>query len=215
MTIEQIKAFVRESIEIGKKWELINLLGGEPTVHKDFLEIVDIILKDYIEKYSPETILQITSNGYGELVRERLSKLPKHNNLVINYASFKEDRIVPYFSAFNDAPIDKPDGNKKEYYKGCWVTSYCGIGLNHMGYYPCAVAGGIDRVFKFNLGIQSLKEVDESIAKYLNTFCRYCGNFSEYEKNFGDFIPRNEKAALTKPVISDSWKRAYRNYNKK
>lgn len=215
MSVEQIENFVRESIELKKKWKLINLLGGEPTIHKNFLEIVNLILNEYIVKHSPETILQVTSNGFGEFVQERLSKLPKHNNLIIDFASFKDERIVPYFSPFNDAPIDKPDGNEKEYHKGCWVTSYCGIGLNQMGYYPCGVAGGIDRVFKFNLGVESLKNVDESIAKYLDTFCRFCGNFSDYEKNYGNFIPRNEKAALTKPITSESWKVAYKKYNGK
>jgi uncharacterized radical SAM superfamily Fe-S cluster-containing enzyme len=213
MTLGQIESFVCESIELNKRWKLINLLGGEPSIHKDFLESVNLILNEYILTYSSETILQVTSNGFGELVQERLSKLPKHRNLIIDYASFKDERIIPYFSPFNDAPIDKPDGNGKEYHKGCWVTSYCGIGLNQLGYYPCGVAGGIDRVFKFNLGVQSLKDVDENIAQYLDTFCRFCGNFSDYEKNFGNFIPRNEKAALTKPITSESWKRAYKNYN--
>lgn len=215
MNVDQIENFVHESIELNKKWKLINLLGGEPSIHKDFLEIVNLILNKYIIKHSPETILQVTSNGFGELVQERLSQLPKHKNLIIDYASFKDERIIPYFSPFNDAPIDKPDGNKKEYHKGCWVTAYCGIGLNQLGYYPCGVAGGIDRVFKMNLGVQSLKNVDESIAKYLDTFCRFCGNFSDYEKNIGNFIPRNEKAALTKPITSESWKIAYKKYNGK
>jgi uncharacterized radical SAM superfamily Fe-S cluster-containing enzyme len=215
MSVEQIENFVKESIELNKKWKLINLLGGEPSIHKDFLQIVNLILNEYIVKHSPETILQVTSNGFGEFVKESLSKLPYHKNLIIDYASFKDERIVPYFSPFNDAPIDKPNGNEKEYHKGCWVTSYCGIGLNQLGYYPCGVAGGIDRVFKLNLSVQSLKNVDDSLAKHLETFCRFCGNFSDYEKNFGNFIPRNEKAAITKPIISETWKRAYKNYNGK
>ena len=215
MTLEQIQRFVQESIELNKKWKLINLLGGEPTIHKDFSEIVRLILEEYIIEYSPETILQITSNGFGELVQTRLAQLPVHENLIIDYASFKDERKVPYFSPFNDAPVDKENSQENEYYKGCWVTSYCGIGLNQLGYYPCGVAGGIDRVFKFNLGVPSLKNVDESIAKYLDTFCRYCGNFTDYEKNAGNFIPRNEKAALTKPVISEIWKQAYKQYNGK
>lgn len=215
MSIEQIETFVGESIELNKKWKLINLLGGEPSIHINFLEIVNLILNEYIIKYSPETIVQVTSNGFGELVQERLSKLPKHKNLIIDYDSFKDERIVPYFSPFNDAPIDKPKSNEKEYHKGCWVTSYCGIGLNQMGYYPCGVAGGIDRVFKLNLGVQSLKDVDDSIAQYLDNFCRFCGNFSDYESNAGNFIPRNEKAALKKPITSESWKKAYKNYNGK
>lgn len=215
MPIEQIREFVQESITLNKKWKLINLLGGEPSIHKDFLGIVNLILKDYIIPHSPETILQVTSNGYGDLVQERLSNLPKHKNLIIDYASFKDERIVPYFTPFNDAPIDKPDGSNQEYHKGCWVTSYCGIGLNQKGYYACGVAGGIDRVFNLNRGVQSLKEVNESIAQQLETFCRFCGNFSDYEKNFGNFIPRHEKAAITKPITSESWRRAYKNYNGK
>lgn len=213
MSFDQIETFVHESIELNKKWELINLLGGEPALHPEFSKIINLILNKYIDKHSPETILQITSNGYGKLVQEKLKKLPKHKNLVIDYASFKNENIIPYFTAFNDAPIDKSDGREKEYYKGCWVTSYCGIGLNHMGYYPCSVAGGIDRVFKFNVGIRSLKDVNENIAKYLNTFCCFCGNFIEYEKSLGDFMPRNEKSALTKPIISKSWEVAYKKYN--
>ena len=215
MSIEQIQEFVRESIALNKKWELINLLGGEPTIHKDFLQIVDIILYEYIEKKSPETILQITSNGFGELVQQKLNLLPKHLNLIIDYASFKDDRIIPYFSPFNDAPIDNVKKNQNEYHKGCWVTSYCGIGLNQLGYYPCGVAGGIDRVFEFDLGVKSLKDVDESIVKLLDKFCRFCGNFSDYEQNKGNFIPRHEKSTLNKPIISESWKQAYKKYNGK
>lgn len=215
MTLMQIENFISESIELNKKWKFINILGGEPSIHKDFLEIVSLILNDYLIKHSPETILQITSNGYSDFVQQQLLKLPKHPNLIIDYASFKDDRIVPYFSPFNEAPIDKAKSNDKEYGKGCWVTSYCGIGLNQLGYFPCGVAGGIDRVFKFELGVQSLKDVDESIANYLETFCRYCGNFTDYESNGGNFIPRHEKSTLTKPIISKSWRKAYKKYNGK
>lgn len=215
MTLAQIQQFVQESIELNKKWKLINLLGGEPTIHQDFLEIVRLILEEYIIQHSPETILQVTSNGFGELVQTRLAQLPQHENLIIDYASFKDERKIPYFSPFNDAPIDSENSKDKAYHKGCWVTAYCGIGLNQLGYYPCGVAGGIDRVFQLNLGVQSLKDVDENIAQYLDTFCRYCGNFTDYERNAGNFIPRHEKAALTKPIISKTWKNAYKQYNRK
>lgn len=215
MAFEQIEMFVRESIAMGKKWKLINLLGGEPSLHKDFLAIVDLILYEYITKHSQSSILQITSNGFGEFVQEQLDKLPHHPNLIIDRASFKDQRVVSYFSPFNDAPIDKQDGEDQEYHKGCWITAYCGIGLNQLGYYPCAVAGGIDRIFQLGLGLVSLYDVDESIARQLDTFCRYCGNFSDYADNGGNFIPRHEKAALTKPIISESWKAAYRKYNDK
>ncbi len=215
MTINQIQEFVQDSIHLNKKWELINILGGEPTIHTDFIEMVNLILFDYIIPYSPQTILQITSNGFGKIVQAKLNQLPKHKNLIIDYASFKDDRVVPYFSPFNDAPIDNKNLTNQEYYKGCWVTSYCGIGLNQLGYYPCGVAGGIDRVFEKNLGVKKLADVDESISKLLNEFCKYCGNFTDYGVNQGNFIPRHEKAAVIKPKVSSTWREQYRLYNGK
>lgn len=215
MSLIQIQEFVQDSIGLNKKWELINLLGGEPTIHTDFIEIVNAILYNYIIPYSPNTILQVTSNGFGDVVQGKLKQLPKHKNLIIDYASFKDDRVVPYFSPFNDAPIDNKSLSNQEYSKGCWVTSYCGIGLNQLGYYPCGVAGGIDRVFEKNLGVKKLEDVDESISKLLNEFCKYCGNFTDYGVNHGNFIPRHEKAAIIKPKISSTWKKQYKKYNGK
>lgn len=213
MSFEQIQVFIKDSIELNKRWELINILGGEPTLHKDFIPIINYILKEYIESFSKETILQITSNGFSQKTKSILNGLPNHKNLVIDTASFKDSREVLYFSAFNNAPIDDPKFKKEDFSKGCWVTSYCGIGLNMNGYYVCSVSGGIDRIFKFNKGIKSLKEVNESIQKQLETFCRYCGNFSDYSMNKGDFIPRNEKAPIKGEIVSKSWEVTYKKWS--
>lgn len=215
MSLAQIKSFVEESKDLGKKWTLINLLGGEPSVHPDFHQIVQTLLEDYIDAFSTNTILQVTSNGHGEFVQNQLSKLPKHPQLIIDVDSFKDSRVVPYFSPFNKAPVDQKQKTNAEYIKGCWVTAYCGIGLNHLGYYPCGVAAGIDRVFEFNKGIPHLKDVDESIRELLQTFCQFCGNFIDYESNKGDFIPRHEKVVLKKPIVSETWRKKYREYNRK
>ena len=211
----QIQQFLTESIKLNKRWTLINLLGGEPTLHPDFLPIVRAILSDYIIPHSPQTVLQITSNGYSEQTQHILAALPKSANIVVDAASFKESRRVPYFTSFNLAPIDDEKFKNADFSKGCWVISYCGIGLNKDGYYVCSAAGGIDRIFGFNQGIKKLAEVNESIKEQLNQFCRYCGNFSEYAPNQGDFIPRCEKAAQTKPLLSESWQKQYKTYNQR
>lgn len=213
MSLFQIQQFLTESIQLKKQWELINILGGEPTLHPDFLEIVHIIWHDYIIPHSPTTILQITSNGYSEQTQHLLAALPKSENIVLDAASFKDSRQVAYFTPFNLAPIDDDRFKNADFSKGCWVIAYCGIGLNKYGYYVCSAAGGIDRIFGFNQGIQKLSDVNESIKAQLNTFCRYCGNFSEYADNQGDFIPRCEKAALTKPILSHTWQKQYKTYN--
>ena len=208
--IDQIKKFIEESIALNHQWELINILGGEPTLHPKFIEIVELLLKEYIWPYSPKTTLQITSNGYTKETRELLNQVSQYKNVVIDKLSFKNDRNIIYFTPFNIAPIDLKEFKNAEFYKGCWVTSYCGIGLNKYGYYACAVAGGIDRVMGKNLGVQHLKEITlEKLKKHLDTFCKYCGNFVEYDINRGNFIPRCEKASFKENKMTQSWVEIY------
>jgi hypothetical protein len=213
MKIEQIEAFIQESKTLNVKWELINILGGEPTLHPDFLSMIKILLNDYVDAFSPATILQVTSNGFGEVVQQTLRKLPKHPQLIVDRGSFKEGTDVSYFAPFNAAPADNQDSDHHEYHKGCWITSYCGIGLNQFGYFACGVAGGIERILDLGHGKKSLSQVDESIAEHLEKYCKFCGNFSASEVNKGNFIPRYEMAATRKPAITKTWKNAYKKYN--
>ncbi|MDR2962391.1 MAG: glycosyltransferase [Bacteroidales bacterium] len=132
-----IERFVSESIELGKKWELINILGGEPTLHPGFEKIITYISEQYISVHSPKTILQIVSNGLTAETRNLLEKVKKLPNVFIDYNSFKTNNKIEYFSPFNDAPIDDENFKNADYSKACWVTTYCGIGLNRFGYYAC------------------------------------------------------------------------------
>jgi hypothetical protein len=212
ISINQIHNFVTESIKLNKQWKLINILGGEPSTHPVFTEIVKMILFQYIDKYSPTTILQITSNGLPS-AQLKLKELPIHKNLVIDKLSFKTRNKIEYFSPFNDAPIDNPKFENADYSKGCWVTAYCGIGLNSFGFYACSVIGGIDRVVGKNFGIKSLAEIDsKKLTNQLSEFCKYCGNYADYEINKGDFIPRCEKAPYNKNIISKTWQSIYESF---
>lgn len=216
LSFENIETFVKESIDKNKKWELINILGGEPTLHPEFEKIINFIHSEYILKHSQKTILQIVSNGYDKSSRNICDKMRDlYQNVRIDYGSYKTEKVVEYFSPFNDAPIDDIEYKNAEYKKGCWVTSYCGIGLNKDGFYACAVAGGIDRISKKNMAIASLEEItEEKLQEQLNEFCKYCGNFKSYKENFGNFIPRVEKEPF-KNVITKSWKNLYKKSNEK
>ncbi len=212
--IDTIDKFIAESKKLGICWNLINILGGEPTLHPQFLEIIRKIQVEYIDAYSPATILQVVSNGYTESSRMLCKKISKYKNVRVDFSSYKKTNKVDYFTPFNDAPCDKPNHGTNDYSKGCWVAKHCGLGLNHLGYYGCAVCGGIDRVMKKNLGATSLQELTSSlILRHFELFCPLCGNFSAYEGNFGDFIPRSEKEPF-RNIVSESWKELYRNYNR-
>ena len=215
LDVHDIERFVQESIEIGKQWEFINILGGEPTLHPELKAMISCIVDQYIRPYSPQTQIQIVSNGYTEYSRALLDELQDvYPELWVDRSSFKTSKKVEYFSPFNDAPFDDPKFATAEYHKGCWVTSYCGIGLNRYGYYACSVCGGIDRVLGGERSaIRKLADVTcEKLQAQLEDFCKLCGNFKDYDCNQGLFIPRVEKAPLNQSKLSRSWRKIYDDY---
>jgi hypothetical protein len=209
MTVDDIRSFIRQSIATGRKWDLINVLGGEPTLHKDFLEIVRILQTEYIDAVSPQTTIQITSNGYTALSRRLCEKASLFKNVQIDEYSTKSSPDVAYFTPFNDAPMDDPAFANADYACGCWVAAHCGIGVNCRGYYACAVCGGIDRVLGQDHAIKELADATpERFREQRAFFCRYCGNFKHYAENAGEFIPRCEKAPFC-DIISPTWQKIY------
>ena len=77
-----------------------------------------------------------------------------------------------------------------------WTGSDCGIGLTPRGYYMCAVAGGIDRVFGFNRGRAHIPDDSDDMTDQMALFCRLCGHF-------GFAWPTRKKK------VSPTWKKAY------
>lgn len=194
MTLDQIESFVRETVARGIRWERIRLLGGEPTVHPSFLEIVRI-LRAYRAEHSPDTVLEVATNGHGEHVTSVLARLPA-DVVVLNTA--KTSPAQPGFRSFNAAPSDSGRYRFSDYRNGCWIIEKCGFGLGPNGYYPCAIAAGIDRVVGADAGRPSLPLDDDDMTDQLDRFCRLCGHF-KVERERG----------VDGPVQSPVWKAAY------
>ena len=168
---------------------------------------------EYADVYNNDVIIQVVSNGFTENSRRLCKEAEQFQNVRIDYESFKTKNTVDYFTPFADAPVDDPDFNSADFSKGCWVTSYCGIGLNKNGYFACSVCGAISRVLKDGGGIPYLKDAtEETLVGQLKKYCRYCGNFKHYAESDGDFLPRCEKAPF-RNIISPFWEKVYGNYN--
>ncbi len=214
MEIKDIENFINESISLKKKWKQINVLGGEPTLHKDFMQILQL-LQNYVNDYSPQTIIKVVSNGYTKHSRQLCEEARMNfKNVVIDYDSYKTNNKIEYFSPFNDAPIDDEHFADSDFTKACWVTAFCGIGLNSHGYYACAVCGSIDRIIHANIGAKSLNDLtNELLSKQYMTCCSLCGNFKHYSQNAGNFIPRCEKEPF-RNKISPAWRNLYDKFEK-
>lgn len=202
MSLQQIDKFVNESIELKWRWKMIDLRGGEPTLHPDFFGILEMIKK--YKTFYPECRVIITTNAFGNKTKEILGKVPDWviPDCILNKYSGRNASNI--YSSYNVAPIDLcMFRHSADFTKGCWRTEYCGLGLSRYGFYSCCPGASVDRIFAFDIGIKRLSLVDnESLLKQMNMLCRYCGHYKE----------PNERVFTEK--MSKSWTAAYEKYNK-
>lgn len=175
MPIRMIQDFLEDSTKRGKRWEAIHILGGEPTLHPDFVEII-LMIETWLEEHSPETERKVISNGVSRKTMKNLSLIPekwRYDN------SFKHDReaATQHFEPFNYAPKDLEHWKSQDFTKGCYITQDSGIGLSPYGYHHCAIAGGIERIFNFGLGFDELPEHPWQFLDMMKTYCALCGHF--------------------------------------
>ncbi len=194
LTKADIDTFISDSIVANAEWELVRLLGGEPTLHPEFFAILDA-LRAYRDAHRPELVIEVISNGHGPRVNAVLEKIPGDIKLT-NTAKLSDDQ--PIHHAFNRAPCDRPEHAGSDFSNGCFVTEYSGTGLTPMGYYHCAVAGGIDRIFREGLGREALPASDDEMRAEMAALCRLCGHFTAQL----EAVPDEER-------VSPTWKEAY------
>jgi len=147
ISIADIEAFINQSIENKIKWRRIRILGGEPTLHSRIFDIMDLLI-NYQRDFNPSVRLVLGTNFFGNQVHRVLEKLP---DPIIIKSTLKVSR-VNLFKPFNVAPVDRHFYRFSDYACGCRIIEDCGLGLTPSGYYMCAVAGGIDRIYCYNLG---------------------------------------------------------------
>jgi len=196
MTVLQIKKFIAESIANNVKWKMIRLLGGEPLTHPDILEIINVLL-DYKNNYFSDSIIELVTSGFGQEVRYVLDKIPK----AVKIKNFSKKSPILLHSPFNMAPQDSRNYKAGDFPNGCAQLSVCGMGLSLHGYYCCAIAAGIDRVFGFDIGRKSLPLASDLMLDQMQRVCKLCGISSSFR-------------LTKKELISASWREAYERYKK-
>ena len=195
ITVGQIQKFIKESVDNKVKWEKIRVLGGEPTLHQNLLEILGLLL-EYKKSSSHDTLIELVSNGCGKKINKVLSVVPEG----IEIENTSKTTEYQAFTPFNIAPKDIPRYSVADFSNGCYIPAYCGIGLTRYGYYCCAVAGSIDRVFGFDIARKSIPLPPDLMVDHMEVFCRLCGHFITRYGTCKD------------EVMSPTWKEAYRKF---
>ncbi len=203
LPVEAVRAFVDESLERRLVWRRIRVLGGEPTLHPDLDAIINELSR--LRERTPDCIVEVVTNGHGPRVEEALERLPQW---VWVENSEKQGRIQEAFRPFSMAPLDEPRFRQSDYSNGCAIMRDCGMGLTPDGYFPCAIAGGIDRVAGFGLGRSELPAEDDEMLEELQRLCAFCGRFMD-----GHYVPNALREPLTQEQVSPTWERLYREYH--
>jgi sulfatase maturation enzyme AslB (radical SAM superfamily) len=203
LELDLLREFVSDSISQQRAWQRIRLLGGEPTLHPHFAEVFAIL--EPLRELSPTLIIEVVSNGHGEKVQRQLAKLPPHVSVE---NSEKQGIVQAHFGPFNLAPQDEWWHPLVDYRHGCCIPQQCGIGLTPTGYYPCAVAGGIDRVTGISKGRGRLPDTQDEMRDLMDRACRLCGRFRD-----GHFVPYNLRVPLLTQATSKSWQRIYTDWS--
>jgi hypothetical protein len=107
---------------------------------------------------------------------------------------------VSLFKPFNVAPVDTRLNRFSDFSCGCRIIEECGLGVTPSGYYMCAVAGGIDRIFGYHLGRKEVPDESDRLSDQMSAFCRLCGHFGF------QWPTRSVK-------VSKTWRLAYRRFN--
>lgn len=204
---QQVRRFTAESAAAGRRWRRIMLEGGEPTLHPRLDEILDELLR-YRRDHAPQCVIELCTNGHGEMARRVLAGLPRG---VRAKNSAKPPVADQGHMAFNVAPADLPAFAGADFTEGCYIHFIFGLGLTRAGYYPHPVCGGIDRVYGFDVGLKRLPATAAELAGQMRRLCPLCGHFREFRprgrgtsrwrRGAGDFPPGS---------ISPSWAEAYR-----
>ena len=116
MSIEQIQRFVDECTAADYHWNLMEIAGGEPTMHPDFLKIIDI-LRTYRNRYSPQTRIKVLTNGAGDKVQQAIAQVPEDIEVENSNKSGKRPAELKH-STFNLSP-EEVEGYGKVDFRKC------------------------------------------------------------------------------------------------
>lgn len=200
MSPAQVGRFVDESLALPWEWEVIRILGGEPTLHPELGAIIAEL--DRYREREPSCRFQLLTNGRGARAQDIRARLPGWLEVVDSRKTSPHNLFRPC----NVAPRDLPEYRGADYTKGCLILEVCGMGLNRHGYYPCGAGGAVDRVFAFGVGVPSLREaLAGPMHEQLRALCPCCGHF--LRSFFSDHVTRQE--------TSPSWAAALARYREK
>lgn len=188
MSLKQIDKFVEEVLSNGVKFNRIDIIGGEPCLHKDILHICRRLVR-------LNNKIRLTTNGDHPEVLKQIEELYPQ----IEIRNSQKEKQSNNFEAVNIAPIDEEVTELKV----CSIPWRCGIALTKYGYFSCGAGASIARVFGLDgVGFLKLKHANaQNLKKQMKSLCQLCGHSNSIKTK-----------APNKQTSSPRWKEAFKKY---
>jgi hypothetical protein len=183
MTPERLEAFFDEVRSAGITLKKIRIVGGEPTLHPDFLSMTDIVM-DYVKQTNPNCIVNLFSNKHIplsiQLEQQVVSLYPSLRALgAVKKKSWVFPKMTRYeYVSPKDAGISCPHPCPNMSVRG-----NCGHGVDQVGYAICPTAVVIDSILQLGARATTVKQMiyPEFVQWQTKTICSQCGNFMAYK----------------------------------
>jgi len=161
MPLSVIDDFISESFELSHHWNQIHILGGEPTLHPDIIEIAKR-LSIFTSKYGTTVIL--ISNDYSARTKQILQEVSR-------YCLVRKSTKPAAALAFDKMDVSVEDA------KPCCIPNVCGLGYTFNGYFACGAGAAIARVLGYDFGVKKLKDISKEVMQaQLSVLCSDCGH---------------------------------------
>ena len=134
MTVDQIRLFIRKLEEENKHIVRVKVVGGEPTIHPDFLQICKLLSDAFLDGFIGK--IAVNTNGINPKYRLDAPLYPGIH-WKVSPPSRKGHR--PVLWSPKDLGLDT--------FGPCAMPKRCGFSLDSKGWLPCSAAPAIVRVF--------------------------------------------------------------------
>lgn len=164
MNMRQIHAFIDEMVTKNAYLGRIRFVGGEPTLHPKFEEIVELMHETLVQTGHVHA-LELVTNGSKPDIHNKMKKLMR---VRVSGEKQKESSHVANLAATPNSLG----------YEGtmCNAPWHCGFSLNYYGYFPCSSGAGLARLHdwmqyqRLELPMDGVKET----WKDLQSLCNFC-----------------------------------------
>ena len=208
MSVAQVSHFADELIEVNGYFGRLRLLGGEPSLNPNFVEIAKLLHERLVVPGYLGRLEVVTNGSHQEKI------LPAKPYIAKVRVSDEGDKQKHHTANLIHSPASLG-------YEGkiCSSPWHCGISLNYWGYFPCSSGAGLSR-FRDMTQWQRLSLPLSVNWKYpqkptavrdnwpdLQQLCNHCyhGLRDEHKIKSGTSDPERNKPNAENQAMLDAW----------